>query len=92
MVEAAGSRLRPILMTALSFVLGVVPLVTAAGAAAASRRSLGTAVFGGMIAGTIMTLFVTPILYRIFQGMVSKLGGDKPPEPDTAAATEEASA
>ncbi len=76
-VEAAGSRLRPILMTALSFVLGVVPLVIAVGAAAASRRSLGTAVFGGMLAGTVMTLFVTPVLYRIFQGFVTKLFGSK---------------
>jgi HAE1 family hydrophobic/amphiphilic exporter-1/multidrug efflux pump len=70
-VEAAASRFRPILMTAFSFVLGVVPLVTAAGAAAGSRRSLGTAVFGGMIAATLMTLFVTPSLYRIFQGFMS---------------------
>ncbi|MDG2149565.1 MAG: multidrug efflux RND transporter permease subunit [Planctomycetota bacterium] len=71
-IEAAASRFRPILMTAFSFVLGVVPLVTAAGAAAGSRRSLGTAVFGGMIAATLMTLFVTPSLYRIFQGFMSR--------------------
>ena len=76
-VEAAGSRLRPILMTAFSFVLGVIPLVIASGAAASSRRSLGTAVFGGMLAGTVMTLFVTPVLYRIFQGTVSKFFGSK---------------
>ncbi len=71
-VEAAVSRFRPILMTAFSFVLGVVPLVTAAGAAAGSRRSLGTAVFAGMLAATVMTLLVTPVLYRVFQGFVSK--------------------
>ena len=77
-VEAATQRFRPILMTAFSFVLGVVPLVTAAGAAAGSRRSLGTAVFGGMLAATVMTLFVTPVLYRLVQGFVVKfLGGSK---------------
>jgi HAE1 family hydrophobic/amphiphilic exporter-1/multidrug efflux pump len=79
-VEAAGSRFRPILMTAFSFVLGVTPLVIASGAGAGSRQSLGTAVFGGMIAGTVMTLFVTPVLYRIFQGMVLLLGGKKKKE------------
>ncbi len=76
-VDAATSRFRPILMTAFSFILGVVPLVTAAGAAAGSRRSLGTAVFGGMCAATLMTLLVTPVLYRIFQGFVSKFFPEK---------------
>jgi len=79
-VEAATSRFRPILMTAFSFVLGVLPLVTAAGAAAGSRRSLGTAVFGGMLAATLMTLLVTPVLYRIFQGFVSKFFPEKKEE------------
>ncbi len=85
-VEAAGSRLRPILMTAFSFILGVIPLVIASGAAASSRRSLGTAVFGGMLAGTVMTLFVTPVLYRIFQGAVEKVFGKKEPEETEEAA------
>lgn len=64
-VEAAQERLRPILMTALSFILGIVPLVTAEGAGAASRQSLGTAVFGGMIVSTFLSLFVVPILYIV---------------------------
>jgi len=64
-VEAAQERLRPILMTALAFILGIVPLVTAEGAGAASRQSLGTAVFGGMIVSTFLSLFVVPILYIV---------------------------
>ncbi|HQY89333.1 MAG TPA: efflux RND transporter permease subunit, partial [Tepidisphaeraceae bacterium] len=62
-VEAARTRLRPILMTSFAFILGVVPLVIAEGAGAASRQSLGTAVFGGMIGSTILGLIFTPALY-----------------------------
>ena len=64
-VEASQERLRPILMTAFAFILGVVPLVTAEGAGAASRQSLGTAVFGGMLVATLLSLFVVPILYIV---------------------------
>ena len=64
-VEASQERLRPILMTAFSFILGVVPLVIAEGAGAASRQSLGTAVFGGMLVATLLSLFVVPILYIV---------------------------
>lgn len=71
-MESVRLRFRPILMTAFSFVLGVIPLVVAVGAASASRRSLGTAVFGGMLAATFMTLFITPVLYRLLQGLVSR--------------------
>ena len=62
-IEAAQERLRPILMTAISTLLGVWPLVMAAGAGAVSRRSLGTAVFSGMLVATCLSLFVVPILY-----------------------------
>ncbi len=55
-MEAARLRLRPILMTAFAFILGVVPLMIATGAGAASRQSIGTTVFGGMLAATILTL------------------------------------
>jgi HAE1 family hydrophobic/amphiphilic exporter-1/multidrug efflux pump len=79
-VEAATLRFRPILMTAFSFVLGVVPLVTATGAASGSRRSLGTAVFAGMLAATFMTLIVTPVLYRLFQGAMARFFPPKPTE------------
>jgi len=65
-VEAAHLRFRPILMTAFSFILGVLPLVIASGAGAASRHSLGTSVFGGMLIATVCGCFVTPALYVIF--------------------------
>ena len=68
-VEASHLRLRPILMTAFSFVLGVIPLAMASGAGAAARRSLGTTVLGGMLVSTILSLIVTPILYVTFQQM-----------------------
>jgi HAE1 family hydrophobic/amphiphilic exporter-1 len=61
--EAALTRFRPILMTSLAFILGVWPLVTAGGAGSASRHSLGTTVFGGMIVSTVLSLLVVPILY-----------------------------
>jgi len=62
-LQAASDRLRPILMTAFAFILGIWPLVIAQGAGAASRQSLGTAVFGGMIISTGLSLLVVPILY-----------------------------
>lgn len=62
-VEAARPRLRPILMTALAFILGVLPLVNATGAGAASRQAIGTAVFFGMIGNTFLGLIFTPVLY-----------------------------
>ncbi|MFN4876600.1 MAG: efflux RND transporter permease subunit [Aphanizomenon sp.] len=64
-VEASKGRLRPILMTAFSTLLGIFPLATATGAGAASRQSLGTAVFGGMFVATFLSLFIVPILYII---------------------------
>ncbi|MEW6490969.1 MAG: efflux RND transporter permease subunit [Cyanobacteriota bacterium] len=64
-VEASEQRLRPILMTAFSTLLGIFPLMIATGAGAASRQSLGTAVFGGMFIATFLSLFVVPILYIV---------------------------
>jgi len=66
--EAAEIRLRPVLMTALAFILGVAPLVIATGAGSAARRSLGTAVFGGMLVATLLSLVLVPALYVIVQG------------------------
>ncbi|MEM8810097.1 MAG: efflux RND transporter permease subunit, partial [Cyanobacteria bacterium P01_G01_bin.38] len=63
--EAAQQRLRPIIMTAVSTLLGIFPLTIATGAGAASRQSLGTAVFGGMIVSTVLSLFVIPVLYIV---------------------------
>ncbi|WP_225409230.1 efflux RND transporter permease subunit [Stigmatella hybrida] len=66
-VEAASVRLRPILMTSVAFLLGVVPLMTASGAGAASRNSLGTAVFGGMLVSTVVNFIFIPGLYVLMQ-------------------------
>jgi HAE1 family hydrophobic/amphiphilic exporter-1 len=68
-MEAGRLRLRPILMTAFAFILGVVPLMLATGAGAASRQSIGTTVFGGMLAATILTLLLVPVFYAVIEGM-----------------------
>lgn len=62
-ISAATLRLRPILMTAFAFILGVLPLTIAHGAGALSRRSIGTTVFGGMLVATILSLFVVPVFF-----------------------------
>jgi HAE1 family hydrophobic/amphiphilic exporter-1 len=77
--EAARLRLRPILMTALAFILGVVPLVLATGSGFEMRRNLGTAVFSGMIGVTLSGLFLTPVFYVIVRRFV---GGDGGRDPD----------
>ena len=69
-VEAARIRLRPILMTSLAFILGVVPLVLAQGAGRAGRISVGTTVFGGMIAATSLNLLFIPVLYVIVRNII----------------------
>lgn len=72
-VKAAQERLRPILMTSFAFILGLEPLVTAEGAGAASRESLGTAVAGGMIVSTFLSLFVVPIIYIVVGNIRKRL-------------------
>ncbi|PHJ56632.1 RND transporter [Nostoc linckia z18] len=72
-IEASQERLRPILMTAFSTLIGIFPLVTAAGAGAGSRQSLGTTVFGGMLIATFLSLFVVPILYIVIKGTAERL-------------------
>ncbi len=74
-VNAARTRFRPIVMTSLAFILGVVPLVLASGAGAASRQALGTAVFGGMIGNTLLGLLFTPALYVLVQTIAEALRG-----------------
>ncbi|WP_164100951.1 multidrug efflux RND transporter permease subunit [Candidatus Laterigemmans baculatus] len=66
-VEACRLRLRPILMTAFAFILGVVPLVIATGAGSEMRRALGTAVFSGMLGVTLFGLFLTPVFYYVLR-------------------------
>jgi HAE1 family hydrophobic/amphiphilic exporter-1 len=71
-VEAARIRLRPILMTSLAFMLGVVPLMIAKGAGAAGRVSVGTTVFGGMLAATTLNLLFIPTLYVVVRAIVPR--------------------
>ena len=66
-VEASRLRFRPILMTSFAFILGIFPLVNATGAGAASRQSLGTAVFGGMLAATVLAVFFVPVFFVVMQ-------------------------
>jgi HAE1 family hydrophobic/amphiphilic exporter-1 len=68
-LEAARLRFRPILMTSFAFILGVVPLVWARGAGAASQQALGTAVFGGMIASTVLAVFFVPVFFDVMQSL-----------------------
>lgn len=68
-IEAAKTRIRPILMTSFAFILGVVPLVIASGAGAEMRQSLGTAVFFGMLGVTIFGLIFTPVFYVVSRGL-----------------------
>lgn len=68
-VEAARERLRPILMTSFAFILGVLPLMIASGAGAASRHSIGTGVFSGMLFATIVGIFFIPLFFRIIRGL-----------------------
>ena len=77
-MEAARLRLRPILMTAFAFILGVLPLMFATGAGAASRQSIGTAVFGGMLAATILTLVFVPVFYAVIEQLREGSFGDEP--------------
>ncbi|MEE2795311.1 MAG: efflux RND transporter permease subunit, partial [Pseudomonadota bacterium] len=72
---AARLRLRPIIMTSLAFILGMVPLVISTGAGAASRIAVGTGVMGGMIAATAIGIFVIPLLYMLIR---TRIGGRQP--------------
>jgi HAE1 family hydrophobic/amphiphilic exporter-1 len=86
-VAAARLRFRPILMTSFAFILGVLPLVWATGAGAASRQSLGTAVFGGMISSTVLAVFVVPVFFVAVEWVGERMhhGPPKPAADDPAA-------
>ena len=77
-LAGARLRLRPILMTAFAFILGVVPLVTASGAGAMSRQQLGTAVIGGMLAASLIAIFIIPVSFYV----VERLGNRNAPPPE----------
>src|SRR5829696_5569381 len=85
-VEACRLRLRPILMTAFAFILGVVPLVIATGPGAEMRRALGTAVFSGMLGVTFFGLFLTPVFYVAIRWLVLNLGRPRRRQPAPQAA------
>jgi len=70
-LEGAHMRFRPILMTSFAFILGVLPLVLASGAGASSRRTMGTAVFGGMLSATALGVFIVPALYVAIERLVA---------------------
>lgn len=71
--EAASQRFRAVMMTALSFLLGVVPLLAASGAGAASQKAIGVAVFGGMLAATVIGVVLVPVLYAAMQGLRERI-------------------
>jgi multidrug efflux pump len=85
-VAASRLRLRPILMTSLAFVMGVVPLVFSSGAGAEMRHAMGVAVFAGMIGVTLFGIFLTPVFYVLLRQMTGnrplKMHGDKPQHAD----------
>jgi HAE1 family hydrophobic/amphiphilic exporter-1 len=83
-ITSAQMRFRPILMTAISSIAGFMPLVVAAGAGAASRQAIGTAVVGGMIAATFMSVIFTPVFYVVMQGLGERGRRKKEQVPETA--------
>jgi len=93
-VSASRLRLRPLLMTALSFILGVVPLMIASGAGAAGQNSIGTGVFGGMLAATVLAVFFVPMWFYLIAEVTGRPrpAPTTPPHPPTTIADREPSA
>jgi multidrug efflux pump subunit AcrB len=73
-LEGARLRLRPILMTSFAFILGCVPLWVATGSGSAARRILGTVVISGMLAATLIAVFLIPLLFVVFERIALRLG------------------
>jgi len=74
-IEGAVARLRPILMTSFAFIFGLLPLMFSSGAGAIGNRSIGTGAVGGMLIGTVLGVFVIPVLFIIFQTLQEKISG-----------------
>lgn len=72
-IEAAKTRLRPIIMTSLAFIIGCMPLAVATGAGAGARNSMGTAVVGGMVTATTLGIFLIPVLFVVVENVTEKL-------------------
>ncbi|HSM22177.1 MAG TPA: efflux RND transporter permease subunit, partial [Rubrivivax sp.] len=88
-IEAAQLRLRPIIMTSFAFILGVVPLILASGAGAASRVSMGVTVFSGMVAATLLAIFFVPVLFVVVDRIVGRFTGARGAAPLAKAETAE---
>ena len=86
-LEACKLRLRPIVMTSFAFVVGVVPLVIAQGAGSEMRRTLGTAVFAGMLGVTLFGIFLTPVFFYVIRWLGDRMYGidhqDSIPDPES---------
>jgi len=78
-VDGAKARFRPILMTSLAFIFGIMPLMFATGAGANGNRSIGVSAVGGMLFGILFGILIIPALYVIFQGIAEKMGSNKQP-------------
>lgn len=78
-IEGSKARLRPILMTSLAFIFGLLPLALAKGVGAVGNKSIGMGAVGGMLIGTVFGVFVIPILFVIFQGLQEKISGKPAP-------------
>jgi HAE1 family hydrophobic/amphiphilic exporter-1 len=76
-IDGAKVRLRPILMTSLAFIFGVIPLMVATGVGANGNKSIGTGAIGGMVFGTFLAVFVIPPLFVMFQTLQEKIRGKK---------------
>lgn len=85
-IMAARLRFRPLLMTAFSFILGVLPLLLASGAGAGSRRSLGTAVFGGMLLSTVLGVVFIPLFFVLVQQWRDRSSGEAAAAPAASTA------
>ena len=82
-LKAVRQRLRPILMTSLAFMFGVLPLALSTGAGSGSRRSIGVGVLGGMLSATALGIFFVPVFYVLIRGFAARR---KPGKPTPAAA------
>ncbi|WP_157264029.1 efflux RND transporter permease subunit [Azohydromonas aeria] len=87
-LQAVRLRLRPILMTSLAFMFGVLPLALASGAGAASRRAIGTGVLGGMLSATVLGLLFVPVFYVVVRRLFDRRRGEAPPQAHAAVAGE----
>jgi HAE1 family hydrophobic/amphiphilic exporter-1 len=88
-LTGAHTRLRPILMTSFAFILGCLPLWLASGSGAASRKTLGTVVIGGMLGATFVDIFIVPVTFSIVEKVIARVSkktreahAAKPPEPN----------